>query len=1076
MSVTSASREPVDVRAWLEGHDLGQYAEVFASNDIDADVLCTLTADDLKELGVASLGHRKRLLAAIAGLDALAPKPALRATAPQAYTPSHLAERILDARASLTDERKHVTVLFADIKGSLAIIEGSDPEEASRILDGAIRVMMDAVHRYEGTVNRVMGDGIMALFGAPIAHEDHAVRACYAALAIQRAMQSHAAETRQSLGIEISVRIGLHSGEVVVRAIGNDLSMDYDAIGPTVHLASRMEQLASPGTVRLTAATANLTRGFLELRSLGQVPVKGLSQPIEAFDLVGVGAARTRLQASAGRGLTPFIGRRDELAALDRAYELAAAGQGQMVALVGDPGVGKSRLFYEITRSERMRQWLVLEAISVSSGRASPWGPVIDLLKPYFDIAPGDDRRRSAEKVLGKVLLLDEALRPVLPALLALLDLPVEDAAWQALDPPRRRRRTLDGLKALLVRESQRQPLALVLEDLHWIDGETQALLESLVESMPTCRMLLLVNYRPEYRHGWGSRAHYTQLRIDPLEATGAEELLNGLLGAAPDLFELKERLLEASEGNPLFLEESVRSLVDTGVLAGARGAYRMMRRPEEIEIPASIGAIIAARIDRVGAAEKATLQLAAVIGEDVPLALLEAVSELPADELHGVLSGLRTRELLYEARLFPEIAYAFRHGLTRRVAYDGMLHESRRALHSRIAEALETRHTEHLDEVVESLAHHFEQGAMWPKAAEYCLRAAEKAKQRYVYPTALTFAQRAQTLTERDAALVSVRGRAHELQGDLHSLMGDLETANRSYNAASALMTDAGERQRIESKRHRPGVAFRDGARIAYYFHGSGEETLLFINPVVYGLEVFQPIVERLCHEFRIVTIDPRGTGSSDPLQRPYGLRQHVEDVRAVIERAGIGAITGVGISRGSNLLVRLAHMHPELLRRLVLIGAPTDIGSSDSPAQRLDHLNAIAGFLAADDFEGLMRYHIGRVFSEPDVADLAASRLKGWLGMPRETALSFFDPEPDMDIRPLLPAIRVPTLIAHGTEDRQVPFAAAEYLAAHIPSAQLYPFVGYGHVPLFTATQEFCEVLRAFVRTGGLPAKRSA
>ena len=326
-------------------------------------------------------------------------QPAHGALPPDAYTPHHLAERILDARTRLTGERKHVTVLFADIKGSLAIIEGADPEEASRILDGAIRVMMDAVHRYEGTVNRVMGDGIMALFGAPIAHEDHAVRACYAALAIQRAMEVHAAETRGALGIEVSVRVGLHSGEVVVRAIGNDLSVDYDAIGPTVHLASRMEQLASPGAIRLTASTARLAEGFIELRALGKVPIKGLSQPIEAFDLLGVGAARTRLQASAGRGLTPFVGRSEELAALVRAHELAAAGQGQMVALVGDPGVGKSRLLYEITHGERMRGWLVLEGTSVSSGSASSWAPVIDLLKPYFDIAPG--RRPSAPRREG---------------------------------------------------------------------------------------------------------------------------------------------------------------------------------------------------------------------------------------------------------------------------------------------------------------------------------------------------------------------------------------------------------------------------------------------------------------------------------------------------------------------------------------------------------------------------------------------------------------------------------------------------------------------------------------------------
>ncbi|HSA81838.1 MAG TPA: alpha/beta fold hydrolase [Geminicoccaceae bacterium] len=1056
----------MDVRAWLEDQGLGQYAEGFASNDVDAEVLRTLTADDLKELGVVSLGHRKKLLAAIAELAGGGndrPSSSIEARAPR-----HLAERVLRSRAALEGERKQVTVLFADVKGSLALIEDADPEDARRILDAALGVMMDAVHRYEGTVNKVLGDGIMALFGAPIAHEDHAVRACFAALAIQRAMQVRAAELRGAHGVEISARVGLHSGEVLVRTIGNDLSMDYDAIGQTVHLASRMEQLASPGTIRLTAATASLAEGFVELRALGPVPVKGLSQPVEAFDLTGVGAARTRLQAAAGRGLTPFVGRQDELAALDRARELAVAGQGQVVALVGDPGVGKSRLFYELTRSARMRPWLVIEGTSVSSGSASSWAPVVDLLKPYFDIAPGDDRRRSAEKVLGKILLLDESLKPILPVVLALLDLPVEDAAWQALDPPQRRRRTLDGLKALLARESQRQPLALILEDLHWIDSETQALLDSLVESMSTCRILLLVNYRPEHRHGWGSRAHYTQLRIDPLEAAGAEELLSNLLGDATGLSELRQRLLAASEGNPLFLEESVRNLADAGVLSGARGAYRLIRQPDGIEVPASVAAIIAARIDRLSAAEKALLQLAAVIGEDVPLALLETVSELPADELHRVLADLRSRELLYEARLFPDIAYAFRHGLTRRVAYDGLLHESRRTLHARVAEVLEARHTDHLDEIVETLAHHFEQGSAWSKAAEYFLRAADKAKRRWTYPSALELARKAREITARDPALESVGARALELQGDLHSLMGELEAANQSYNHAIALITDHEARRRIRSKRHRTGGALRDGARIAYYLHGAGEETLLFVNPVVYGLEVFQPIVERLCQEFLIVTIDPRGTGSSDPLQRPYGLSQHAGDVRAVIEQAGVGAITGIGISRGSNLLVRLAHEHPGLVRRLVLIGAPTDVGASDSPAQRVEYLNTTAAFLANDDLEGLMRYHIRRVLSEPDVADLAASRLKRWLGMPRETILSFYDRDPEMDIRPLLAAIRVPTLIVHGTEDRQVPFAAAEYLAAHIPGAQLYPFKGYGHVPLFTATHEFCDVLRRFVRSG--------
>ena len=518
-----------------------------------------------------------------------------------------------------------------------------------------------------------------------------------------------------------------------------------------------------------------------------------------------------------------------------------------------------------------------------------------------------------------------------------------------------------------------------------------------------------------------------------------------------------------------MFLEESVRNLVDAGVLSGARGAYRLVREPDGIEVPASVAAIIAARIDRLGAAEKTALQLAAVIGEDVPLTLLETVSDLPVEELHGALADLRARELLYEARLFPDIAYAFRHGLTRRVAYEGLLHESRRSLHARVAQALEARHADNLDEVVETLAHHFEQGAALAQGRRVlpaCRGQGEAAlhlPDRAGVDAQGSRARRARP-GARDGRRPGARAAGRSAQPDGRARDRQPELRRRAARG----LTDPEARRRLESKRHRPGIAARDGARIAYYLHGSGDETLLFVNPVVYGLEVFQPIVERLCQEFRIVTIDPRGTGSSDPLRRPYGLTQHALDVRAVIEQAEIGAVTAIGISRGSNLLVRLADRHPELIRRLVLIGAPTDIGTDDSPAGRPDYLSATAAFLANDDLEGLMRYHMGRVLSEPDVADLAASRLKRWLGMPRETMLSFYDRDPEMDIRPLLAAVRVPTLIVHGTADRQVPFAAAEYLAAHIPGAQLCPFEGYGHVPLFTATQQFCEVLRRFVRGG--------
>ena len=450
---------------------------------------------------------------------------------PLSYTPPYLTEKILDARPRLEGERKQVTVLFADIKDSTELIRDLDPEAAQQLLDPALQQMMDAVHRYEGTVNQVLGDGIMALFGAPIAHEDHALRACYAALAMQAAMREYTEEVRRTQGLELRVRVGLNAGEVVVRTIGNDLHMDYSAVGQTTHLAARMEQLATPGSIRLTASTLRLVDGLVQVNALGPIPVKGLPEPVEVFELVGASAVRRRLQAAVARGLTRFVGRETELSALAQALAQAGAGHGQVVAAVGEAGVGKSRLLYEFVHSHRTQGWLVLEAASVSYGKATPYFPVIELLKRYMHIEDGDEPRTVRAKVTGHLLTLDEALQDTIPALLALLEALPADSPFLTLDPPQRRQRTLAALKRVLLRESQVQPLLLVFEDLHWIDSETQALLESLVESLPTARLLLLVNYRPEYQHGWGSKTYYTQLRLDPLPPASADAFLQALLG-----------------------------------------------------------------------------------------------------------------------------------------------------------------------------------------------------------------------------------------------------------------------------------------------------------------------------------------------------------------------------------------------------------------------------------------------------------------------------------------------------------------------------------------------------------------
>jgi class 3 adenylate cyclase len=477
---------------------------------------------------------------------------------PRGYTPLHLAEKILTSRSALEGERKQVTVLFADLKGSMELLADRDPEEARQLLDPVLERMMAAVHRYEGTVNQVMGDGIMALFGAPIAHEDHAVRACYAALRIQDAIGRYAEELRQRQGLDVQIRIGLNSGEVVVRSIGSDLHMDYTAVGQTTHLAARMEQLARPGTALLTADTLRLVEGYVEVKPLGPVPVKGLPKPIEVYELRRAGLVRSRLQAAVARGLTRFVGRDPELAALVQALQQARAGHGQVVAVVGEAGVGKSRLVYECLHSHHTQGWRVLESTCVSYGQATPYFPVLDLLRHYAHVDDSDDPRTIRAKVTGQLLTLDEALQDAIPPLLALLDALPDDSPFLTLDPPQRRQRTLAALKRVLLRESQVQPVLVVCEDLHWIDTETQALLDSLVESLPTARLLLLVNYRPEYQHGWGGKTYYAQLRLDPLPPASADAFLQALLGDDPGLAALKPLLIARTAGNPFFLEESV--------------------------------------------------------------------------------------------------------------------------------------------------------------------------------------------------------------------------------------------------------------------------------------------------------------------------------------------------------------------------------------------------------------------------------------------------------------------------------------------------------------------------------------
>jgi class 3 adenylate cyclase/tetratricopeptide (TPR) repeat protein len=651
-----------------------------------------------------------------------------RLASPNAYTPRYLAEKILTSKTALEGERKQVTVLFADTQGSLELITDRDPEKARRILDPLLERMMDAVHRYEGIVNQVMGDGIMALFGAPLAHEDHAVRACYAALQMQHSIKRYAEDIRPQTGAPIRIRVGLNSGEVLVRAVGSDLRMDYSAVGQTTHLAARMEQTTPPGTIRISSRTYDLAAGYVEVRPLEPIPIKGLGSPVTAYELLAATAVRSRLRIAAARGLTQFVGRHHELAQLQQTSEQASAGHGQVLAVVGEPGVGKSRLLHEFVHSHCLPKWRILEAGAISHGTTTNYLPVIDLLRDYFEIVTTDERPTIRQKVSSKLLSLDGSLSAMLPGFLALLDVEAGDPQRGALDARQRRQRTLDAVKRLLLRESQARPLVLVFEDLQWIDPETQALLDALVESLPTARLLLLVSYRPEYRHDWASKSYYSQVRVDPLTPTRAAEMLDRLVGAPTSLEHLKRLLVERTEGNPFFLEESVRTLVETGDLVGEPGAYRVTKPIEDLGMPATVEAVLASRIDRLSPEDKRLLQSAAVVGSQVPAGILQEIAELSEDERRQALARLQAAEFLYETQLFPDLEYTFKHALTHEVAYQMLAPDRRRALHAAVLAVGERFYAGQAGERAAWLAFHAVRGHVWSRAVIHLRAAAVRA------------------------------------------------------------------------------------------------------------------------------------------------------------------------------------------------------------------------------------------------------------------------------------------------------------------------------------------------------------
>jgi class 3 adenylate cyclase/tetratricopeptide (TPR) repeat protein len=640
---------------------------------------------------------------------------------PKSYTPKSIADKILDTRSSIEGERKLVTVLFADVANYTSLSEKLDPEEVHQIMDGCYQLLMDEIHRYEGTIDKFTGDGIMALFGAPVAHEDHAQRACYAALAMQKSIGEYGEKIERECGVEFKMRVGLNSGLVIVSSVGNDLRMDYTAIGDTVNLASRMETNAKPGTVLVSADTYKIARDYFKFEPLGKIPVKGKEELVESFQLLEASDIETRIGASVARGLTRFVGRQREITALKEAFEKAQSGSGQVIGVVGEAGVGKSRLLLELRAILQEEAYTYLEGQCLHYGGLMAYLPLLDILRPYFDIKEGEREFIVKKKMAEKIAHLDQNLEGILPPLQDILSLKVEEVNYMMLEPQQKRDKIFEAIRDLLIRESQNKPLIIAVDDLQWIDKTSEEFLTYLMGWLANARILLIILYRPEYTHQWASKSYYSQIGVDQLPAETSAELVLSILEEGEVVPELRELILTRAAGNPLFMEEFTHTLLENGSIQKKDHQYVLSRKAADIQVPDTIQGIIAARMDRLEDNLKRTMQVASVIGRDFAYRILQTITGM-REELKSYLLNLQGLEFIYEKSLFPELEYIFKHALTQEVAYNSMLLKRRKDIHERIGKAIEELYSDRLEEFYEVLAHHYSRSENAEKAYQYLL------------------------------------------------------------------------------------------------------------------------------------------------------------------------------------------------------------------------------------------------------------------------------------------------------------------------------------------------------------------
>ena len=719
-----------------------------------------------------------------------------RFASPESYTPRHLAEKILVSKSAIEGERKQVTVLFVDVSGFTALSERLDPEIVHGLMTRAFDLMLAEVHQYEGTVNQFLGDGIMALFGAPIAHEDHARRAVQAALGIRRALNRYQHDLERDRGIHFRVRQALNSGLVVVGSIGSDLRMDYTAVGDTTNVAARLLQRAEPDQVVLAEAVHYLVKGFFHTRAFGDLALKGKAEPVPAWEVLSARETRSRLDVEAERGLTPLFAREKELAVLASCFEKVRAGQGQMVFIVGEPGIGKSRLLYEFRQRIGTRAtWQ--EGRCVTFGQSIPFHPLIDSLRRSFSIEDGDDEQTVADKLQREILTFGEDLNSAIPYVRNLVGIDPGDPAVSSMDPQERRGELFHALRHLLLQAAQVRPQVVVYEDLHWTDKATEEYLALIADSLPSSRVLLILTYRTGYAPPFGERSYQTRIVPEALRIEDSVAMARAMLVAERLPDDLQAVLVRKAEGNPFFIEEVVKSLQESGSIQRVGDAYALTKGPEDIRVPDTIQGVIAARIDRLPEAPKRALQMASVIGREFSRRLLDTIADWP-ERSETLLRELAALELIHEKRVFPEFEYIFKHALTQEVAYASLLVHRRQEIHRRIGLAIEELYPDRLTDHYEILAHHFERAEVWDRALEYCLKAAEKAAQAFATRDAIALYDAAEATANRaqEGAKLQARMTIHRRRAELYILVSDFDRARAESEAVRRLARQSADHQ----------------------------------------------------------------------------------------------------------------------------------------------------------------------------------------------------------------------------------------------------------------------------------------